>query len=173
MGPMRHRGPIRPPAHKSYHFGGTSCSSVGIQLFPSRIAALGPHTDTRVYGVPEGVARGVVEGLTSSFTAALGEATGVGVAGGVTDETGLAEVSGVVDDCGVTFAAGVLEAFAVGLATPVVALGTALVLGATVTVGAGLAFFSSFSSRPRGLSELCLATKIVRSRVTPKNIPPR
>jgi hypothetical protein len=139
----------------------------------------------RHYGVAEGVAAGefcsagVAVGLASSFTSALGDGTGVGVTSGVADATGLAETSGVADvcgiadDCDVTLAAGVLEVLAVGLGRPAVGLGAALVLGATVAVGAGFAFFSSFSRRPTLRSELCLATKIVRRRVTPKNIPPR
>jgi predicted lysophospholipase L1 biosynthesis ABC-type transport system permease subunit len=100
-------------------------------------------------------------GFASSFRAALGE------------ETGVVDTCGVADDCGVTLAAGVLEALAVALGKLVVGLGTALVFGATVAVGAGFVFFSSFSRRPVLRSELCLAVKIVRRRVTPKNIPPR
>lgn len=83
------------------------------------------------------------------------------------------DTCGVADDCGVTLAAGVLDALAVGLGKLVVGLGTALVFGATVAVGAGFVLFSSFSRRPVLRSELCLAVKIVRRRVTPKNIPPR
>ena len=107
------------------------------------------------------------------MAAALGEATGVGVASGVVDTSGLADVCGLADDCGVTLTAGVLEALTVALGRPVVELGIALVFGATVAVAAGLAFFSSLSSRPTLRSELCLDTKIVRIRVIPKNIPPR
>ena len=130
------------------------------------------HTPIRLYGVPEGVATGefrtpgVAVGLASSCAAALGDATGVGVTSGVADEIGVPDVCGLADDCGVTFAAGVLEEFTVEL-------GIALVFGATVAVAAGLAFFSSLSSRPTLRSELCLDTKIVRIRVIPKNIPPR
>jgi hypothetical protein len=118
-------------------------------------------------------------GLASSFRAALGDGTGVAVTSGVAEEigltetSGLADASGVADACGVTLAAGVLEAVAVGLGRPVVGLGTALVFGATGAVGAGFVFFSSFSRRPVRRSELCLAIKIVRRRVTPKKIPPR
>jgi hypothetical protein len=118
-------------------------------------------------------------GFASSFRAALGEETGVvdtcGVADetGLTDTSGLAVASGTADDCGVTLAAGVLEVLAVGLGKLVVGLGTALVFGATVVVGAGFVFFSSFSRRPVLRSELCLEIKIVIRRVTPKNIPPR
>ena len=96
----------------------------------------------------------------------------MGVTSGVADEIGVADVCalteacGVADDCGVTFAAGVLEEFTV---EP----GIAPVFGATVALAAGLAFFSSLSSRPTLRSELCLDTKIVRIRVIPKNIPPR
>jgi hypothetical protein len=130
------------------------------------------HTPICPYGVPEGVATGefctpgVAVGLASSCTAALGDATGVGVTSGVADEIGVPDVCGLADDCGVTFAAGVLEEFTV---EP----GIALVFGAAVAVAAGLAFFSSLSSRPTLRSELCLDTKIVRIRVIPKNIPPR
>ena len=118
-------------------------------------------------------------GFASSFRAALGEETGVvdtcGVADeiGLTDTSGLAVASGTADDCGVTLAAGVLEVLAVGLGKAVEGLGTALVFGATVAVGAGFVSFSSFSRRPVRRSELCLETKIVIRRVTPKNIPPR
>ena len=96
----------------------------------------------------------------------------MGVTSGVADEIGVADVCalteacGVADDCGVTFAAGVLEEFTV---EP----GIAPFFGATVALAAGLAFFSSLSSRPTLRSELCLDTKIVRIRVIPKNIPPR
>jgi hypothetical protein len=139
----------------------------------------------RSYGVAEGVATGefcaagVAVGLASSFRAALGEETGVadtcGVADeiGLTDTSGLAVASGTTDACGVTLATGALEALAVGLGKLVVGLGTALVFGTTVAVEAGFVFFSSFSRRPVLRSELCLAVKIVRRRVTPKNIPPR
>jgi len=135
--------------------------------------------------VAEGVASGefcaagVAVDLASSLTAALGDGTGVALTSGVADEIGLTETSGLADasevaaGCGVTLAAGVLEAFAVGLGKPVVGLGTALVFGATAAVGAGFVFLSSFSRRPVLRSELCLAVKIVRRRVTPKNIPPR
>ena len=134
-----------------------------------------PHA---LYGVPEGVATGefctpgVAVGLASSCRTALGDATDVGVTSGVADEIGVADVCGLAeacalaDDCGVTFAAGVLEEFTVGP-------GIALVFGAAVAVAAGLAFFSSLSSRPTRRSELCLDTKIVRIRVIPKNMPPR
>jgi hypothetical protein len=110
---------------------------------------------------------------------ALGDATGVGVTWGVAETTGVADTSGVAELCadadasGVTLAPGVLEEFTVGLGKAVAGLGTALVLGATVEVGAGFALFSSFSRRPTRLSELCLATKIVIRRVTPNNVPPR
>jgi hypothetical protein len=131
--------------------------------------------------VAEGVATGEFSaageavGLASSFTSALGEGIGVGVADaiGLAETSGVADVCGIADDCGVTLAAGVLEVLTVGLGWPAVGLGTALVLGATVGVGAGFIFFISFSRRPTLRSELCLATKIVRIRVTPKNIPPR
>jgi hypothetical protein len=109
----------------------------------------------------------------------LGDGAGVGVTWGVTETTGDADTSGVAEVCadadgsGVTLAPGVLEEFTVGLGKAVAGLGTALVLGATVAVGAGFALFSSFSRRPTRLSELCLATKIVIIRVIPKNIPPR
>ena len=127
-------------------------------LSPSRPFAVSPF---RPYGVAEGVATGefcaagVAVGFASSFRAALGEE------------------AGVADDCGVTLAAGVLEALAVGLGKLVVGLGIALVFGATVALGAGFVFFSSFSRRPVLRSELCLEIKIVIRRVTPKNIPPR
>ncbi|HTD17594.1 MAG TPA: hypothetical protein VK673_20585, partial [Chthoniobacterales bacterium] len=139
----------------------------------------------RSYGVAEGVATGefcaagVALGLASSFKTALGEGTGVALSSGVADEIGLADTSGLADasgtaaDCGVTPTAGVLEALAVGLGNPVVGLGTAFVLGATAAVGAGFVFLSSFSRRPVLRSELCQEVKIVRIRVTPKNIPPR
>ena len=139
----------------------------------------------RSYGVAEGVATGefcaagVAVGFASSLRAALGDGTGVALTSGVADEIGLTETSGLADasevaaGCGVTLAAGVLEALAVGLGKPVVGLGTALVFGATAAVGAGFVFLSSFSRRPVLRSELCLAVKIVRRRVTPKNIPPR
>ena len=139
-------------------------------------------TVLRSYGVAEGVATGeffaagVAVGFASSLRAALGDGTGVALTSGVADEIGLTETSGLADasevaaGCGVTLAAGVLEALAVGLGKPVVGLGTALVFGAT---GAGFVFLSSFSRRPVLRSELCLAVKIVRRRVTPKNIPPR
>jgi hypothetical protein len=116
-------------------------------------------------------------GLGSSFTAVLGDAAGVALTCGVADEIGLTDTSGLADawgtadTCGVTLAAGVLDALAVELGKLVAGLGTALVFGATGAVGAGLA--SSFSRRPVLRSELCLAIKIVRRRVTPKNIPPR
>ena len=114
-------------------------------------------------------------GFASSFRAALGEETGVVDTSGVADEigladtSGLADASGTADACGVTLAAGVLEALAVGLGKAV----AGLVFGATVAVGAGFVLFSSFSRRPVLRSELCLAVKIVRRRVTPKKIPPR
>jgi hypothetical protein len=92
---------------------------------------------------------------------------------GVADTSGLADVCGIADDCGVTLAAGVLEALAVGLGKPVVGLRAALVFGAAVAVAAGFAFCSSLSRRPVLLSELCLEIKMVRRRVSPKNIPPR
>ena len=141
---------------------------LGTRLSPRRRFA---HSPFRSYGV--------AVGLASSFPEVLADGAGVGVTSGVADEIGVAETSGLADacgladDCGVTEAAGVLEGLTVGLVRPVVALGTTLVFGATVAVGAGFVFFSSFSRRPTRLSELCLAIKIVRIRVTPKNIPPR
>ena len=128
---------------------------------PARGNAPLAHSPFRSYGVAEGVATGefcaagVAVGFASSFRAALGEETGV------------------ADTCGVTPAAGVPAALAVGLGKLVVGLGIALAFGATVALGAGFVFFSSFSRRPVLRSELCRAVKIVRRRVTPKNIPPR
>ena len=137
------------------------------------------HSPFRSYGVAEGVATGefcsagVAVGLVSSFETALGEGTGVALTSGVADEIGLADTSALADACGVAPVAGVLEVLAVALGRPVVGLGTELIFGAAVAVGAGFVFLSSFSRRPVLRSELCLAVKIVRIRVTPKNIPPR
>jgi hypothetical protein len=120
----------------------------------------------------------VAVGLVSSFVSAVGDGTGVGVsagvadatgvveASGVADVTGVAEVSGLTDDCGVADVPGIPLGATVGL-------GTALMFGATFAAGAGFALLISFSKRPVRLSELCLDTKIVMMRVTPKNIPPR
>ena len=168
MGPIRYQGP--------------PLDDDPAAATPYRRFAYSPF---RTYGVAEGVATGefcaagVAVGFASSFKAALGEGTGVALTSGVADEigltdtSGLADASGTGDDCGVTLAAGVPEALAVGLGNPVVGLGSAFVFGATAAVGAGFVFLSSFSRRPVLRSELCLAVKIVRIRVTPKNIPPR
>ena len=132
----------------------------------------------RLYGLPDGEATGefcsdgVVVGLVSCFVAAVGDGTGVGVSAGVADATGVAEVFGVAEvwgmagDCGVADVVGTPDGATVGI-------GAALVFGATVAAGAGFAFLISLSKRPTRLSALCLATKIVRRRVTPKSIPPR
>jgi hypothetical protein len=174
FGPERSLTSVRPPPYHNTPFRKNTRTSRSSSL-----------PETRSYGVAEGVATGefcaagVAVGFTSSFRAALAEETGVADTSGVADEIGLTDTSGLAvapgtaDDCGVTLAAGVLAALAVALGKAVVGLGTALVFGATVAVGAGFVFFSSFSRRPVLRSELCLAVKIVRRRVTPKNIPPR
>jgi hypothetical protein len=162
FGPERSLTSVRPPPYHNTPFRKNTRTSRSSSL-----------PETRSYGVAEGVATG------EFCAAALAEETGVadtsGVADeiGLTDTSGLAVASGTADDCGVTLAAGVLAALAVALGKAVVGLGTALVFGATVAVGAGFVFFSSFSRRPVLRCELCLAVKIVRRRVTPKNIPPR
>jgi hypothetical protein len=131
-------------------------------LRPRRAITSQADTPIRSYCVVAAVADGTGVGLS----AGVAEATGVAEASGVADVTGVAEVWGLTDDCGVADVLGIPLGATVGL-------GTALMFGATVAAGTGFAFLSSFSKRPVRLSELCLDTKIVMMRVTPKNIPPR